>query len=92
MSVVSLLQFKSGMRLARNFRVADPFFRVSKSVKESGPGYWKFDGFDIDVEGEFVPLEPADKSDSEHTELFGIWNKTAGTFPRANRKPQDQIN
>jgi hypothetical protein len=33
------------------FRVADPFFRASK-LKQSVPGYWKFDGLDINVEDE----------------------------------------
>jgi hypothetical protein len=68
-----------GPGLVANFCIADPFFYASQS-QQSVPGYWMFDGFDIDAEGEFVQLEVDDKSDSEHAELLGIWNKQEGRF------------
>ena len=92
LAYIATLHFEDlGPGLVTNFLVTNPFFNASKS-KQSVPGYWKFDGVDIDVTGEFVPLELDDKSDSERAELLGIWKEQETRFREQKTSRENNLN
>ena len=60
--------------LVTNFRVAEPF-RTASEKETSGIGYWKFDGDNIDTQGEFVNLPEDEDCGTEKTRLLKLWNR-----------------